>query len=291
MFGTVISYDGTGITAGIHQAVAVFPKTLDQGPLWELLEECKDACPAGYMEFKKVALDPFGWELKDSKLMKNGKLVAGKEIRKVFNGSEGGVLPNSPEVQKTCEGIILAFHTFFKNPLTHSAQLAFGEKAFKDQLKKKLRFSNKYAIINLYELLPQILGYGEKDELSLALGLYLSNSVNAPGQALKELCKAIDGFDWDPKNVVHVGYFVKQLIYTLGNSTYGKWSYKIAGGRYQRTRDYAKKLWPKEYFEGDDAVMLEDITKVKVGLPKVGKPFLKVLPKMVKPVKKVKNEN
>ena len=37
-FGSVMSYDGTGMTAGIHQAIAVYPKNLkDQGPLWKLL--------------------------------------------------------------------------------------------------------------------------------------------------------------------------------------------------------------------------------------------------------------
>ena len=46
MYGSVMNYDNTGMTAGLHQAIAVYPKELedkdfnaadDQGPLWKLL--------------------------------------------------------------------------------------------------------------------------------------------------------------------------------------------------------------------------------------------------------------
>ena len=43
-FGSVMNYDGTGMTAGIHQAIAVYPKAPgdgnkknEQGPMWKLM--------------------------------------------------------------------------------------------------------------------------------------------------------------------------------------------------------------------------------------------------------------
>lgn len=266
MFGTIISYDGTGVTAGIHQAVAVFPKTLTQGPLWELLDKCRTVCPDGFDELRKVALDPFGWELKNGKLTRNGTIVTGKEIRKIYSGSENGVLPNSLAIQKTCEGIILAFHEFFINPLTFPVQLAFGEKEFEVQLKKKLRFSKNYVEQSLYDIFPQIRTYDKKDELSLALSLYLSHSVNAPGQALVEMGRIIDRLKWDSQNPMHMEYFAKQTVYVLGNSSYGRWNYTISNGRYGRSRTFAMKLWPQEYFDGPNVIFPKNIKNIDLKL-------------------------
>ena len=70
-FGTIVMFDGTGVTAGLTQAIAVYPRELqhednnaldDQGPLWKLLSRMEYECGASvnnlWNKFKEV-----GWYL------------------------------------------------------------------------------------------------------------------------------------------------------------------------------------------------------------------------------------
>jgi hypothetical protein len=51
------------------------------------------------------------------------------------------------------------------------------------------------------------------------------------------------------------------LIRALGTSSYGRWSDDIPNGRYQRTRDAARKSdhWDLDLFDGSNALMPKDL--------------------------------
>jgi hypothetical protein len=48
------------------------------------------------------------------------------------------------------------------------------------------------------------------------------------------------------------------LIKKLAITKYGRWDDDIPNGRYQRTRNFAAKIWPSELFVGNKAIMPKD---------------------------------
>jgi hypothetical protein len=283
MFGTVINYDGTGMTAGIHQAIAVYPKALedsnkenDQGPLWELLTKLEETWSA--LSIKPINPKERSWPVFESYLSSigikiddgkacslKGKLLSGQEIREILMGNSEGVLPMSGPKRQQAEQTIMEFHSLFSSKWTFDTQLLFGVKHFSKQASRRLIFCTtpNYIKHSLCEMLPRIqmimpseLRFLSFDEacLDLAMCVYWSNSVNAPSYAFKVLCRVMDR-----TNLAVPYMFSKELLQALGNTTFGRWDDDIVNGRYQRTRFFAKLKWPIELFEGKQAVMPKDM--------------------------------
>lgn len=283
-FGTVINYDGTGITAGIHQAIAVYPRTLDdnniendQGPLWRLLFELEntwnkfsedpttiDTTQVPYPEFKSY-LEGFGLSIKRDKALstKDGRLLGGKELRFILSGSEDGILPEKGLSRDRAEAIVSKFHKLFSSRWTFDTQLEFGKEHFSSESQKVLRFCESFPKVSIKSFLSatkdgvSFEGSNKLDEKDLAFCVYWSNSVNAPGYSLKVLCKVLDIVDKSKGSFWEV--FPKRLIKSLGSTSFGRWDDDIPGGRYQRTRSYAMKVWPIEFFEGSLAIMPKNL--------------------------------
>ena len=96
-YGTVISYDGTGITAGIHQAVAVYPRHLDdQGPLWKLTARVLSAVPRDVETDFRVFLGEYGIVLTPHgvAISVHGGRLKGSALRERLTGDAGGVWPD-----------------------------------------------------------------------------------------------------------------------------------------------------------------------------------------------------
>lgn len=285
MFGTVISYDGTGITAGIHQAIAVFPKALednnkenDQGPLWDLLTMLSEYWPG--LRVNVTNPTERSWPVFESFLHANGirvddsrakdpksnRILSGLELRDILVGSPDGVFPLSfNKKRERAERLIVEFHRLFSSKWTFEVQERFGIEHFNKQATRRLSFckNSKYSSIPLCEFIykvPLIVGSNfrtlsfEEACFDLAMCVYWSNSVNAPSYAFKVLCKVIDSVD-----VSDYYYFSKALIAALGNTSFGRWDDDIKDGRYQRTRFIAKLKWPEELFEGKQAIMPKDL--------------------------------
>ena len=274
-FGTVISYDGTGMTAGIHQAIAVYPKELaspddgnnldDQGPLWKLLHRifqthpdlgvCRDLQTTLMMNRIKVvngiALDSV-----------TGEPCSGRTIRRILTGSSDGIMPVAGADRYRAEMFAALFHAFFSDISTFPIQLAWGENHLLDRLEKTpLRFCKavpKNTVVQdiVYSKKhPGIIYRSELDPpFDLAMCVWLSFTVNAPAIALKKICKALDILAEKPETD-----FPALLIRLLGNSTWGRWDDDIKNGRYQRTRKYAMEIWPEELFVGPDAIMPKNL--------------------------------
>lgn len=276
-FGTVISYDGTGMTAGIHQAIAVYPRGVtpvdhnpknDQGPLWGLVQRCQGT-PGIWLDIgdnlaRMIA--ERGWQIVAGELRDkfSGKLITGHVIRGHLTGDPDGVMPKKGACRADAEVWAKAFSDFFSDPRTFPLQLQWGEdKLIKKVTRLKLRHSpQKY----YRGKTAQEVFYGEdlyvgttfaldlEPCFDLAMCVWLSFMVNAPAIALKHLCKVISVYNTDG-----VEAFSKALIERLGNARWGRWDDDIVNGRYQRTRRFAKKVWPSELFVGKNAIMPKNL--------------------------------
>jgi len=279
-FGCVISYDGTGITASLGQAIAVYPRNLgdevkknDQGPLWKVLKRIKNLPPMSDMTLFENKLANVGWYISpDSKCrwIRNGKLVSGQAIRKEFTGSEDGVMPTKGKDRARAQFWAETFHDLFANPDTFKLQLDLEKEHFVKRAERaKLRFCREeeyagstvqkviYNPFHISSITSEQLG----PEMDLAMSIYWSHSVNAPGYALKRFCRHVvdKGFADEWMNEAEGRKLAKKIIQKFGETPFARWSDDIKNGRYQRTRAHAMKLWPKELFVGPDAIMPKDL--------------------------------
>jgi hypothetical protein len=290
-YGTVMAYDGTGMTAGLDQHIAVFPKELanedynakdDQGSLWELLRrmEVVDGTE-GYKEALRYLWSMFeskGWYVsQDGRLRylhhtpvrrrhythdaKPGELVFGFEIRDALTPSGGRVHEGDKPL---AEWWARAFHELFSHPDGFMAQRHFGEEHLVNRSKRKRRWVQGWRSSVEDLMYPgditalHVGSNGWSEEADLAMCMYQSNSVNAPGMANRLLGEVASRVD--PKT--HQLLFAIRLIQKLGSNSYGRWDDDLKTGRYQRTRSAARAsgLWPRRLFDGARAIM-------PIGLP------------------------
>lgn len=262
-FGCVMNYDGTGMTAGIHQAIAVYPSAIkdnnarnDQGPLWKLLARLGGLGITGEIEDH---LEAWGCTLTaDGKCVSSltGDLVSGPAIRRMFNGDSGGWMPLDRTIRKECVRWVKEFHTAFSDPLGFQTQLAYGHNAFEKFARSTLRYCGnedfrKRSILDVF--------YGKKslgvvremsEEMGLAMAMAFSHAVNAPSKVLRILCRKV--VDFFGRDVYYRDAAVaKRIIVSLGNTPFARWDDDLKNGRYQRTRNYAMKHWDGSLFEPD----------------------------------------
>jgi len=249
-WGTVQGYDGCAMSGGILHNIAVSPKDLSQGTFFALLREISVRAKAEFApidaEFKRL-----GWTISaDGKLRltATGALVSGETIRLELSGSaKGAVLKTGPDSNRA-RVWAERFFTLFSAPGTYAAQsdyaaswLADGNKG--DELAVYRKFSTggvatflvKHpgdSIISLpVDLLPV--------EVELAMCVYHSFSVNAPGAAKAVLSPILGRLD----KLTPAG-FATALIRGLGKKQYGNWLDSPGDGsnRYDKTR---KAVWAR----------------------------------------------
>jgi len=194
----------------------------------------------------------------------SGRLIDGNTTRMHLTGDRGGVMPTKGHGRKDAEHWAQAFSAFFSDPRTFETQLSWGkEKLIKKVTRTKLRHSPQK---HFRGKVAQEVFYGDdlfvgtvaadclEPCFDLAMCVWLSFMVNAPSIALRHLCKLISVY-----NTEGVEAFSKALIERLGNARWGRWDDDIKNGRYQRTRQFAKQVWPKELFSGSDAIMPKNL--------------------------------
>jgi hypothetical protein len=261
-FGAVMAYDGTGMTAGLHQAIAVYPKELadddlnaadDQGSLFALLA----SLPSDTTTALRALFASEGWLLVGEDLRyaddtvvhigdvtvraKRNSLVYGDHIRDVFTPVDGKVPRSGPRWEESKRWAV-AFHEVFSNPKTFDAQIAFGVEHFNNTARrKKLSVAGRTATLSewLYGGSPLSM------EADLAIAVFWSHSVNGPSVAYRILTSVLE------KDPTPSQGFASRLLRDLAHSTYGRWNFSVRSGRWSRTRLAAKAsgLWPKEFFE------------------------------------------
>lgn len=235
-FGTVQSYDGAGMSAGIEHKIAIYPRTMEQGGLWGLLQKLPDAPGVVALE---TALGQIGWYVDARGILRKratGAAVPAVEIRAEFTPPNGTVPESGPEYQKAVRWAQL-WSTAFSDRQTFRAQV--------NEAKRTLLLSHKDIESRVYKTFANLEDASAattlniSPELDLAMCFYHSFSVNAPTKARKVLEEAFDGAPIE-------SLFCQRVIRKLGTSTYGNWK-----ARYLRTRTKAKNsgLWDASLFE------------------------------------------
>lgn len=265
-WGSVQSYDGAGISGGPFHYTAYSPGSKKQGSLFSLLRAIELGLGTQqnknletlYTAFKKqnwfVARDGYLRRFND------GELIFGAEIRDTFAPPDGTV-PEAGKHRVQAEYWAMLFHNLLGDSTTFHAQtehaieyLIHGQKSLEYKAYEKLTLGE--IDITTPEVLTVLSGNAaDRSKLTLeedlAMCVYHSYSVNAPGPARKCLQEAI----CDPNNIS------RKLIHLLGTSNYGRWHDTEDGkNRYDRTRKAAIHLglWPAWYFY-DDGIMPENI--------------------------------
>ena len=293
-FGTVMAYDGTGMTAGLDQHVAVYPRELsrpddgnaldDQGTLWKLLRRIEmiphdlvgigsgleGSGPILFLDDVREklwgALSHEMWYLAQDGVLRSeekGEPISGEEIRQIFTPHKGKVVELWQKKQARFWAEL--FHNLFSHPDTHQAQQEYGiEHLVKRTKRRKImtKFKGQRVLhgtvhqlaYDRLEITAVRMGPDLIPELDLALCMYQAHSVNAPAIANKALKASL----YARSDQL---LFAQVLIFKLGNSKYGRWDDDLKYGRYQRTRAAARasKLWPKDLFDGKGAIMPKDL--------------------------------
>jgi len=259
-FGTCIMYDGTGITAGIHQAVAVYPRNLKaQGPLWKLLWRMDNFIPLPYFPLWGY-LEEEGWQLGPKGLTHAhlGRLITGREIRVAIAPNDGKV-PRRGRKFDIAEKWLNAMWEIFEMVDGRRSQVLFG-------LENMMDFAQTVDIkegwtIEDYAYHGRVEQHDPFDlpEVDLAMAHFWCNWVNAPSKAKQIFRQCVQRIYKDPVKGACA------LIHKLGTSTYGRWDDDIGRGegrkyksRYQRFREVARDIYPEELFE-PDGVMPDDL--------------------------------
>lgn len=262
-FGTIISYDGTGITAGITQTIAVYPRELesedgnalnDQGPLWNLLNQIREANPKttyhleAALKEKNLVLNSEGVLLK----LPEEEVAAGQYIRNVLSPTNGKVKRFTSD-WKTTKQWALLFNEVFANPDSYEAQVLHSVNHLQTIVNRKNRHCDIQKLFEVYDE-----DIHQESSIQLAMSIFLSFSVNAPSMAYRKMRQALEiekALSRDKRKAPQSQDLARRIIRVFGTSNFGRWNMSHPHGRYQRTRKAAMKLWPEIFFIGSGCVM------------------------------------
>lgn len=275
-FGVVNMRDGTGVTAGLHQAVACLPRsTKAQGDLFKMLwrlNQCVD------LEETRVGslLAGQDWFLGAAGVLVDaaGRPVSGSEFRAVVT-PPGGVTPNEGPDWRQARLWAVAFHELFVDERTHRAQILCGM----EWLTKRVCRSRNDKYLHGATIEEVAFRDGAHSgepfmtpEADLAHALLMSFAVNAPTWAFQAYDASLKKahrrkkITYSEANLKNGGYvhdltddprFAKDLIKALANKS-KKWDDDVRGSRYHRSRDAAMDIWESYLFE-DRGVMPADL--------------------------------
>jgi hypothetical protein len=267
-YGAYCAYDGTAVTAGLDQHIAVYPRALacedwcaenDQGTFWKLLSQ--------FMKFPELMKNIHrrfarcGWELfLDGVLRytadrvvtikeKKVKVIAGQTVHGALIRDEltpiDGKVPSMGAFWNHALSWARALREPFISPLTFQTQFDFGV--------AHLIGRTKAAKLDgiLYRISMDEIRWELSEPLDLALCVFHSHSVNAPGIARRFLKYILE------KASIESEQFPRKLMEEFASSAYGRWTQELPSGRWARTRKAAMEtgLWDESLFRGSFAVM------------------------------------
>jgi hypothetical protein len=275
-FGVINMRDGTGVTAGLHQAPGCLPRNVKaQGSLFKLLWRIMHVLDLDNTRLGAM-LKEQGWTIVGGILVNSsGTPVRGSLFRSVVT-PPNGVVPSEGKQWNVARRWALAFHEVFTMRATERVQMLAGIEAMQKDI---CRFRTVKYLGG--ETLENIAFGGNAlrptpfsaDEADLAHALLLSFAVNAPAWARQvyhaELKKAVrrhwklnlNELEYDANRdfsvIVDTPDFGRRLIKSLSNKA-KKWDDDVRGSRYRRSWRPARALWPEELF-GPGAVMALDL--------------------------------
>lgn len=256
-WGTVQSYDGAGISAGLLHNVAVLPRSMSQGDLWAQLKMIFDAVDqAGYVGTRaadklRERLRDQRWVVREDGVLRHldtGAAVKAQQIRNEISPPNGQVPRTGPFFDRACHWATL-FHDTFSDPANRLAQVEFAvrwlARGQNDLEMQAYRLFTRRTGMSTLDSPVGIPSGALEPAAELALCVYHSFSVNGPAPAATALRAALA--TQDPKSPDPVK-FAKRLIRALGKSTFGRWHDEPGDGsrsRYDRTRKavWGSQLW------------------------------------------------
>jgi hypothetical protein len=243
LWGTVQGYDGCGMSGGPMHWIALFPRTMEQGPLFSLLRRI-EMTPGAPVQPLWDAFKAQGWYIaKDGKLrdLKNGSVISGQAIRATFTPPNGMVPKTGPQRQQA-EKWAQLFYDLLSDDRTHEAQIDHSiEYLVRSALSTELE---AYRLFIPDVQSPEKIDVHQLPEaVDLAMCVYHSFVPNAPAIAKSCLETVLDRVGDSPDPT----HFAQALIRTLGTRQYGRWADVpgVRGSRYDscRTTAIASKLW------------------------------------------------
>jgi hypothetical protein len=262
--GTVMAYDGTGMTAGLIQCIAVLPRALDsfgssgkgidaQGSLWPLVEKIGEEFPDLTARLNEEFNDALGWEIRGGKVVKldSGIWVDARDLRNELSPPHG-VVPKFGEHWDSAKGWALIFHEIFSDPRTFILQRDEATRHFAGFRTRAWGPLHGETIDSLVYNKIYNCDLVKGRPLDLAIAVFLSFSVNAPRPALEILWETFkDTIDTERfHRDKEIQTLARNLVLGFKKSQYGNWQ-----RRYERTRKEAKKIWPTPLFSGPNAIM------------------------------------
>lgn len=239
-WGTAQNYDGAGMSAGPLHAVAVFPATRAQGPLWQLVADVFAAlpdCPAANR--LREELREAGYAVTHGGRVVSvatAKEIAGEELRTFLSGPRGAVRLGTP-FEETARRRAVMFSELFSEPRAHEPQRAYTirwllqgrSESESTAYSKYMAASPRVRPQNVASWLSYASVAELGPELDLAMCVYHAFSVNAPAPAAEELVKAMSERTAEG--------FAKALIRGLGTKDFARWRDTTDNrNRYDRTR-------------------------------------------------------
>lgn len=239
-WGTIQSYDGAAMSAGLLHNVSVLPSTMSQGDMFGLLGKIFDYADAkGAVNIPvanmKQSLQAKGWMVGKDGVLRNaaGVSVSGQAIRDEFTPPDGKVPQQSPQYDQASRWATL-FHDLFSDPGTRRAQIDFAATWLaRGQSPTEMSIYQKY--VPGLDSPIHLPAASLPPSVDLAMCVYHSFSVNAPAPAVDCLMHARD-------STATADDFATSLIRRLGTRAFGKWTDQPGDGddRYDRTR---KAVW------------------------------------------------
>jgi hypothetical protein len=245
-YGTVVGYDGTGITASVIQMVAVYPYLISsglQGPLWSLVEKIRDF-DESITENLDEELSNCNWHLKDSYVRRISDNVPIKPfvLRNELTPNDGKIIKGSSNWDHAKQWALI-FNEIFSN-----------NKAFKIQDREAISFIKNIALrknsklngSSVIETLTQEENNSGIDTIlcrdstsHLLIATVISFMINCPSLTIKIISDySLNNWGSHKNTKALCNLIMKNLQYIRPN-------------RYHRTRIAAKKLWPAKQFRID----------------------------------------
>lgn len=247
-WGTVQSYDGAAMSGGLLHNIAIAPRTMQQGSLFELLRQIEvttgdtrsRTSPNRSVRELWDALRHHGYFVgRDGKLrtLDTGGLVSARDIRALFTPPNGNV-PRSGEHWVAARHWAVLFHQLFADPATRRGQISYAaEWMARSRADLEIEAYDAYTDADTIIDLPAHL---LDPAIDLAMCVYHSFSVNGPTPAARAL-KWTLGRATPGDEPVRFG---ELLCRKLGTTKHGVWRER----RYPATRRAARRmeLWTKD---------------------------------------------
>lgn len=244
-FGLVQSYDGAGISGGLLHNVAVLPKSLEQGDLFQLVARMSHT--ATYPIVTRFFGDLVMKITPDGKVRYgSGVEVPGMTLRNIV-APPGGKVPRKGADYDAALRAATVFNRLFADPTGFRAQIDFAvDWLARGKAVVEQAVYAKY--VNGYPGTPIGIPAGYLSPVfDLAMCVYHSFSVNAPTPAAIALTAALKTAALKAGDLPT---FSAGLIRKLGTTKFGRWTDEPGDGsnRYDRTRRAVWKsgIWPTD---------------------------------------------